>query len=79
MLFPQPSLLVICIPFHLFYRAYREKVELVRKKKLELQAARSSKLTKASKVVGKESNHEESSSDDDGDVNFAVDWRAQHL
>ncbi|KAB1211341.1 hypothetical protein CJ030_MR6G021469 [Morella rubra] len=60
-------------------KAYREKVELVRKKKLELQAARSSKRTKASKVVGKESNHEESSSDDDGDVNFAVDWRAQHL
>ncbi|XP_041002426.1 zinc finger protein 830 isoform X1 [Juglans microcarpa x Juglans regia] len=60
-------------------KAYREKVEMLRKKKLELQVARSSKHGKASEVVGKESNHDESSSDDDSDENFAVDWRAQHL
>ncbi|KAG2715214.1 hypothetical protein I3760_03G067000 [Carya illinoinensis] len=60
-------------------KAYREKVEMLRKKKLELQVARSSKHGKASEVVGKESSHDESSSDDDSDENFAVDWRAQHL
>uniref|UniRef100_A0A2N9HDN9 C2H2-type domain-containing protein n=1 Tax=Fagus sylvatica TaxID=28930 RepID=A0A2N9HDN9_FAGSY len=60
-------------------KAYREKVEMLRKKKLELQAVRSVKRSRVSEGVGKKSRHEESSSDDDGDENFAVDWRAQHL
>lgn len=60
-------------------KGYKEKVEMLRKKKLELQAARSSKRGRTSEVVSKESSHEESSSDDDSNENFAVDWRAQHL
>jgi len=42
-------------------------------------AARASERSKGSEVASKESSHEDSSSDDDSDVNFAVDWRAQHL
>ena len=52
---------------------------MLKKKKLELQVARSVKRRKASEGVAKESRHEESSSDDDSGENFAVDWRAQHL
>ncbi|KAF3946501.1 hypothetical protein CMV_027238, partial [Castanea mollissima] len=51
---------------------------LKKKKKLELQVARSVKRRKASDGVAKESSHEESSSEDDSDDDFAVDWRAQH-
>ncbi|KAM4085141.1 hypothetical protein ACJW30_10G004600 [Castanea mollissima] len=60
-------------------KTYWEKVEMLKKKKLELQVARSVKRRKASDGVAKKSSHEESSSDDDSDENFAVDWRAQHL
>ncbi|KAK7836640.1 protein ABA AND ROS SENSITIVE 1 [Quercus suber] len=60
-------------------KTYWEKVEMLKKKKLELQVARSVKRRKASDGVAKESIHEESSSEDDSDENFAVDWRAQHL
>ncbi|CAK7338937.1 unnamed protein product [Dovyalis caffra] len=60
-------------------KAYRERVETLRKKKMELMAARASKRSKGSEVANKEASHEESSSDDDSDVDFAVDWRAQHL
>ncbi|KAJ8751515.1 hypothetical protein K2173_016745 [Erythroxylum novogranatense] len=60
--------------------AYREKVELLKRRKIELMAARSSKRGADTKLVGKESVVEESSSDDDeNNNNFAVDWRAQHL
>ena len=52
---------------------------MLKKKKLELQVARSVKHRKESEGVAKESSHEESSSDDDSDENFAVDWRAQRL
>lgn len=62
-----------------FTRTYRERVELLKKKKMELMAARASERSKGSEVASKESSHEDSSSDDDSDVNFAVDWRAQHL
>nr|POF24211.1 hypothetical protein CFP56_12627 [Quercus suber] len=60
-------------------KTYWEKVEMLKKKKLELQVARPVKRRKASEGVAKESRHEESSSDDDSGENFAVDWRAQHL
>lgn len=66
--------------FNLYFtRTYRERVELLKKKKMELMAARASERSKGSEVASKESSHEDSSSDDDSDVNFAVDWRAQHL
>ncbi|XP_011038258.1 PREDICTED: zinc finger protein 830-like isoform X2 [Populus euphratica] len=60
-------------------KTYRERVELLKKKKMELTATRASERSKGSEVASKESSHEDSSSDDDSDVNFAVDWRAQHL
>lgn len=61
-------------------RTLREKVELLRKRKVELKAARSAKQSKSSEKGVKEiPSREESSSDDDSDENFAVDWRAQHL
>ncbi|BFG20604.1 hypothetical protein CerSpe_068780 [Prunus speciosa] len=60
-------------------RTYREKVELLRKKKMELKAASASKRRRVSETVKKEPSHDESSSHSDSDENFAVDWRAQHL
>ncbi|CAB4268566.1 unnamed protein product [Prunus armeniaca] len=60
-------------------RTYREKVGLLRKKKMELKAASASKRRRISENVKKEPSHDESSSDSDSDENFAVDWRAQHL
>ncbi|KAK7315222.1 hypothetical protein VNO77_33759 [Canavalia gladiata] len=58
----------------------REKVEMLKKRRLDLKAANSAKRGKLSEVVTKESTgHEESSSDDEDGENFAVDWRAQHL
>lgn len=55
-------------------------MEILRKKKLELKAARSAKRRKGLGETGKEVILEGSSSDDDETVvNFAVDWRAQHL
>ncbi|KAH7533261.1 protein ABA AND ROS SENSITIVE 1 isoform X1 [Ziziphus jujuba] len=60
-------------------RSYRGRVELLRKKKMELKAARSFKQSGDSKVVRNRTSTQESSSDDDSDENFAVDWRAQHL
>ncbi|KAK9272381.1 hypothetical protein L1049_002752 [Liquidambar formosana] len=60
-------------------KTYREKVEMLKKKKMELKATRSVTHTRGPEVSSKESSHEESSSDDDSDENFTVDWRAQHL
>ncbi|XP_009355134.2 protein ABA AND ROS SENSITIVE 1 [Pyrus x bretschneideri] len=60
-------------------RAYREKVELLKKKKMELKASSAAKRKRVPDVVKKEPSHDESSSDSDTDENFAVDWRAQHL
>ncbi|XP_057500988.1 protein ABA AND ROS SENSITIVE 1-like isoform X2 [Actinidia eriantha] len=59
-------------------KTYWERVEML-KKKMELKAARSSTDGRGPQAVGKGSNHEESSSDDDSDENFTVDWRAKHL
>ena len=68
------------------FRAYRERVELLKKKKLELKAARSIRESRKPEVGGqghssKEEEEEEDSSneDDSDDRNFVVDWRAQHL
>ena len=52
---------------------------MLKKKKMELKAARSSTDSRGPQAIGKGSNHEESSSDDDSDENFTVDWRAKHL
>ncbi|GMP32457.1 hypothetical protein CsSME_00006206 [Camellia sinensis var. sinensis] len=60
-------------------KTYWERVETLKKKKMELMAARSATHSRGPQVMGKESNHEESSSDDDNDENFTVDWRAKHL
>ncbi|RVX13541.1 putative ribonuclease H protein [Vitis vinifera] len=61
-------------------KVYWEKVEMLKKKKLELKAARSGRQSKEPEVSGKgHSSKEDSSSDDDSDGNFMVDWRAQHL
>ncbi|PSS21450.1 Zinc finger protein [Actinidia chinensis var. chinensis] len=60
-------------------KTYWERVEMLKKKKMELKAARSSTDGRGPQAIGKGSNHEESSSDDDSDENFTVDWRAKHL
>lgn len=61
-------------------RTYRERVEILRRKKMELKAARSSVGGNGIQVLGKKkSTNEESSSDDDSDENLTVDWRAKHL
>lgn len=49
---------------------------MLRRKKLELRAARSAVAAKNSQVTHKDSSHEDSSSDDE---NIKVDWRAKHL
>lgn len=67
------------LKFLFYYRAYRERVEILRKKKLELKAARFAKRRKVLGEDNKEAILEGSSSDDDTVENFAVDWRAQHL
>ncbi|GAB2291418.1 hypothetical protein Dimus_025674 [Dionaea muscipula] len=58
-----------------------ERVEFLKKKRMELIAARSSKPNGDSKVDGRKPDQDGSSSDDDDDSNesFTVDWRAQHL
>ncbi|XP_010931557.1 uncharacterized protein [Elaeis guineensis] len=61
---------------------YREKVNMVKQKLLEVKAARLARGQNRPAFMGKESSDESSSDDDDGDdddENFAVDWRAQHL
>ncbi|XP_024973573.1 zinc finger protein 830 [Cynara cardunculus var. scolymus] len=57
--------------------ACRERVEIFKRKRLELKAARSGDRNGVPQVVEKESNRDESSSDEDSDD--AVDWRAKHL
>ncbi|XP_052194022.1 protein ABA AND ROS SENSITIVE 1 isoform X2 [Diospyros lotus] len=60
-------------------KGYRARVELLKKKKMELIAARSVPHRRDPQVASKGSDHEESSSDDGSDENFTVDWRAKHL
>ncbi|KAL3630401.1 hypothetical protein CASFOL_023385 [Castilleja foliolosa] len=59
-------------------RAYIERVELLRKKKLELRDSRSvAVVPKDTEVTRMKPSREDSSSDEDGD--FKVDWRAKRL
>ncbi|KAF7128963.1 hypothetical protein RHSIM_Rhsim10G0180400 [Rhododendron simsii] len=60
-------------------KAYWERVEMLKKKKMELMAARSATHSGSPQVKGSESNHEDSSSDDDSDENFTLNWRAKHF
>ncbi|XP_039025908.1 zinc finger protein 830-like [Hibiscus syriacus] len=60
-------------------KVYKQKVEMLWKRKLELDSTRSNKRCKGKEADRQESDSEDSSSDGDSDENFAVDWRAQHL
>ncbi|XP_059623231.1 protein ABA AND ROS SENSITIVE 1 [Cornus florida] len=64
---------------HSEQKTLKERMEMWKKKKMELKAARSATHSRGPEVKGKESRHEESSSDDDSDENFTVDWRAKRL
>lgn len=59
----------------------QERVEFLKKKRMELIAAKSSKPNGNSKAEVKKPDRDGSSSDDDddSDESFTVDWRAQHL
>ncbi|CAN8269824.1 unnamed protein product [Cochlearia groenlandica] len=63
-------------------RSYKEKVEILKRRKIEMKAAR---LAKRSKTIEgsvnkpKKTKDESPSDDDDDDDDSAVDWRAQHL
>lgn len=59
-----------------------EKVNILKKKRMELEAARLAKRQKSSEVAAaqvKPAPADSSSDEDDDDGNFALDWRAQHL
>ncbi|XP_010463714.1 PREDICTED: zinc finger protein 830-like [Camelina sativa] len=62
-------------------RSYNEKVEILKRRKMELKAARLAKRSKTSEgsVKKPKKTEEESSSDEEDDEVSAVDWRAQHL
>lgn len=60
-------------------RTYRSRVEELKRKKMELLTARSSKAAKVSEVSGSKVEQDDTSSEDEDDESFAVDWRAQHL
>lgn len=51
---------------------------MLKRKKMELKAARSMH-SKGQEVVVNESSHSESSSDNDSEEDLTVDWRAKHL
>lgn len=55
-------------------------MESLKRKKEELKTKRSAEQSRATlEIPTKESSHDDSSSDDDSDTNYTVDWRAQHL
>ncbi|XP_058079736.1 protein ABA AND ROS SENSITIVE 1 isoform X1 [Magnolia sinica] len=60
-------------------KAHRERVEMLKKKQMELKAARLELEKKKGLVFRGQELSEESSSDSDDDGNFSVDWRAKHL
>ncbi|KAG2273414.1 hypothetical protein Bca52824_067969 [Brassica carinata] len=62
-------------------RSYKVKVEILKKRKMELKAARLAKRSKTSEgsVKKPKKTEEESPSDDEDDEDSAVDWRAQHV
>ncbi|XAR73571.1 hypothetical protein NMG60_11007582 [Bertholletia excelsa] len=57
-------------------KTFMERVEIFKKKLVE---ARSAIQNRVPKVIGKGSNKEDSSSDDDSEENFTVDWRAKKI
>ncbi|KAL1568932.1 protein ABA AND ROS SENSITIVE 1 [Salvia divinorum] len=57
-------------------RNYVDRVEMLRRKKLEIRASRSAITPKSKEVARKDSSHDDSSSDDE---NYKVDWRAKHF
>lgn len=54
-------------------------MEELKKRKKELLAARSLRTGKVSAVSGPKAEQDDTSSEDEDDESFAVDWRAQHL
>ncbi|XP_074584814.1 uncharacterized protein LOC141840662 [Curcuma longa] len=62
-------------------KAYKERVDEIKKKLVEVKAERLARAKQRPAFMGKESSDESSSddSDDNEDDNFAVNWRAQHL
>lgn len=52
---------------------------MLKRKKMELKATKPTIHGRGPQVMSKDSNHQESSSDDDSDDNFTVDWRAKLL
>ncbi|XP_022983328.1 zinc finger protein 830-like [Cucurbita maxima] len=61
-------------------KAYRERVERLKRKKMELKTKKTVEQSRAEpEIPTKESSLDDSLSDDDSDTNYTVDWRAQHL
>ncbi|KAG7036690.1 Zinc finger protein [Cucurbita argyrosperma subsp. argyrosperma] len=60
-------------------KAYRERVEKLKRKKMELKNKKSAEQSRGKPdIPTKESSLDDSLSDDDSDTNYTVDWRAQH-
>lgn len=59
-------------------KAYREKVEMVKKQLIEVKEARLAKVQKSPEFKGKDLS-DDSSNDSDADEDFAIDWRAKRL
>ncbi|KMZ75958.1 hypothetical protein ZOSMA_109G00530, partial [Zostera marina] len=61
-------------------KEYREKVEMVKKRLMEVKSARHAKGKRPPVFMDQEESSEESSNDSDQEEeNFTVDWRAKHL
>ncbi|ERN00290.1 hypothetical protein AMTR_s00107p00043550 [Amborella trichopoda] len=60
-------------------KVLNERVEMLKKKQLELKAAKFANSRKRPAYMGAETSEESSSDDDENEENFAVDWRAKHL
>lgn len=60
------------------HKAYRERVEMVKKKLKEAKELRLGRLHKSPELKGNDSS-DDSSSDDDVDEDFSVDWRAKRF
>jgi hypothetical protein len=61
-------------------REYRQRVDLLKKQLTESKATRNAKAKSKPVGMDTESSASDSSSDDeDGNTDFAVDWRAQHM
>ncbi|XP_075509549.1 protein ABA AND ROS SENSITIVE 1 [Primulina tabacum] len=60
-------------------RSYRDRVEILRRKKMELKVSKPVAQVRDPKVAFEDSIRENSSSDEENDENFTVDWRAKRL